>query len=826
MDDLKSGWGWKTIAPELPVTVLRNRCSPADLGFVSTEELTPAAKPLGQQRAMQALLFGVGIRAKGFNIYVSGGAGTGKTTAVRSVLEQAATTRSAPDDWCYVYSRDNPSRPRALRLAPGEGRRLRDQLRALVAEARRKIPSAFESDEYVSQREAILAEFNRSRDSGMQELATHAERGGFILQPGPTGLSLIPTMGNRPLSEEDIAGLRPEMREVIERTRVDLEARVQAFVRAMTVGERATRERLEAQDREVALHAVSDVMDMLMQAYAEQPAVHQYLEDVREEILGDIALFRSHPLPADGSQPLPADETSPEHALHARALRKYEVNLLGDHGDSRGAPIVFEPNPILPNLVGRVEREALLGMLVTDLTLISAGALHRANGGYLVLRLADLARSPLSWESLKRCLREETIAIEDMSEAFGMPGARGLQPEPIPLDVKVVLIGEPSQFGLLIALDPEFADHFKVRADFDMDVERNPESEKAYAAFLGELASRGGRALEAPAVALLIEESSRIAADQRKLSARLQVISDLVCESAFWAASGGRSKVSEQDVRKALDARRQRGAQTADRFREMIQRGILLVRPAGTAIGQIYGLAVIEAGDATFGHPSRITATISPGREGVVDIERVVELGGPIHSKGVLILTGYLAENYAQDKPLAFSARLVFEQSYQGIEGDSASLAELVALLSRIADLPVRQDLAVTGSVNQRGEVQAVGGVNEKVEGFFDVCADLGLTGTQGVLIPESNVSSLMLREDILAAVEQNRFHVYAVATVDEAVALMTGLEAGQRQSDGTWPGGTVHARVEGRLAALAEILRKFSAYEPDGAHPARAGHH
>jgi len=810
-------------AQKLPVSALRNRCDPAELGFVSSAELVQPLEPVGQRRGLQALSFGIGMTAKGFNLYVSGSAGTGKTSAVRSLLAAAAAHRPTPDDWCYVHNHKDPSRPRVLRFPPGGGRHLRDALRALVTEARRKIPRAFETDEYVAQREAILTEFNRRRDGGMQELTTHAERGGFVLQPGPTGLSLIPTMGNRPLSEEDIVGLRPEMREVIEKTRADLEARVQAFVQSMTAAERETRERLEAQDRGVALHAVADVMDMLTAEYAQQPAVHAYLEDVREEILGDIPLFRGHPLPADGSLPPAADEGSPEHALHVRALRKYEVNLIVDHADNHGAPIVFEPNPSYPNLIGRIEREALFGALMTDLTLISAGALHRANGGYLLLRLADLVRSPLSWDALKRCLRGDEVDIEDVGEAYGLTGARGLRPEPVPLDLKVILIGEPSQFGLLASLDPEFAVHFKVRADFESEIDRTTDQEKGYAAFLRGVATQSGCGLDAAAAALLIEESSRIAGDQQKLSGRLGAISDLVCESAFWAASASRTQIADVDVRRAVEERRQRSTLVADRFREMIRRGILLLRPEGMAVGQINGLAVIEAGDATFGHPTRITATVAPGREGILDIERVVELGGPIHSKGVLILSGYLADVYAQDKPLAFAARLVFEQSYYGIEGDSASLAELLVLLSRIADLPLRQDLAITGSVNQRGEVQAVGGLNEKIEGFFDVCTDLGLTGTQGVVLPASNAGNLMLREHVLAAVEAERFHIYTVATVDEALSLMTGVEVGRRRPDGTWPTGSLHGRVDARLAVLAETVRHFSGTEtPNGARRTR----
>lgn len=803
---------------EVTPSQLRRRCDPASFSFATTAEISPICSPVGQRRAEDALAFGVGIGQDGFNVYVAGAPGTGKTSAVRALLDEVALKRPTPDDWCYVYNHRDPSRPRALRLAAGQGRRLREKLRGLVVEARRKIPRAFESDEYASQRQQIMDEFNHRRDAGMQELATHAQRGGFILQPTPTGVALIPTMGNRPLTEEDLAGLRPEMREPIERTRQQLEAEVQAFLKTMLATERATRDRLEAQDRDVALHAVAEVMEDLTEEYAAQETVRAYLDDIREAILSDIGLFRSHPLPMDASPPEPAGDANPEHVLHERALRKYEVNLIVDNAGRQGAPVVFEPNPSHPNLIGRIEREAIFGALVTDLTLISAGALHRANGGFLVLRVLDLLRAPFSWEALKRALREGELQIEDVGEVLGLGSARGLRPEPIALDVKVLLLGEPLHYQLLHALDPDFPALFKVRADFDTVVERTPEHEAAYAALLGAAAARNGVPLDREGVAQLIEESSRLASDQQKLSGRLGPMTDLVSEAAYWAQAEGAKAISGGHVRKAVAQRIDRSSLVADRMTEFVSRGILLVRPEGTAIGQIHGLAVIEAGGTAFGRPSRITATIAAGRDGVVDIERQVELGGPIHSKGVLILAGYLADLYAQDKPLALSARIVFEQSYEGIEGDSASLAELLVLLSRIAGLPLKQSIAVTGSVNQHGEVQAVGGVNEKIEGFFDVCMAIGLRGDQGVILPASNVGNLMLRPDVVEAAQNGRFHIYPVRTVDEALELMTGIPAHPRAADGTFPAGGVHARVDERLRALAEALKSFAGVpEPTG---------
>ncbi len=806
---------------EAPSSALRRRCDPNQFGFTTTAELSPLSVPAGQQRAYDALTFGLRMKPRGFNVYVSGEPGTGRTSTVRQLLQQLAATRPIPSDWCYVYNRHDPATPLALRLPPGAGRQLKQRMQGLVREARRQIPRAFDTDEYRAQREAILARFNHQRDEGMQELMAHAERSGFILQPTPTGISLTATLGRGPLTDEDIAGLRPEMRADIERKRAALEAEVEAYVHATLAAERELRGRLDEQDRQVALHAVARVTEALATAYEREPAVLEYLADVREEILADTGLFLSRPLPADGALPEPTGDANPERAMQDRSLRKYEVNLFVDNAGQRGAPAVFEPNPTYPNLVGRIEREAFMGALLTDHTLISAGALQRANGGFLVVRLADLLRSPLAWEALKRALREDEVVIEDINEAMGTASARGLRPEPIPIDMKVVLLGEPLQFEMLNAYDPDFQMHFKVRAEFDAVVERTAETEQAYAAILGVAAGDCGRPLDREATALLIEESSRLAADQQKLSAQLGPLSDLVGEAGFWAEADGRDAVGASHVRKALAQRLVRVSLIADRSLEMVTRGLLLVRPEGTAVGQIHGVAVMSAGGASFGRPSRITATTAAGRDGVLDIERQVELGGPIHTKGVLILAGYLADLYAQDKPLALSARLVFEQSYEGVEGDSASLAELLALLSRIADVPLRQDLAVTGSVNQHGEVQAVGGLNEKIEGFYDVCAATGLTGTQGVMLPASNLGNLMLREDVVQVVHSGGFHVYPVTSVDRALELMTGLPAGARGGDGSWTAGSVHARADGRLRALAETLRAFG---ESGPRPRRNG--
>jgi predicted ATP-dependent protease len=764
---------------------------------------------LGQDRALGAINLGLSLRERGFNIFVAGPPGLGKMTAVRQVLDREAAVRPTPDDWCYVYNFDDPVHPRALRLPAGQGRVLRDGVRSLIAAARREIPGAFESEEYIAGVETIMNEMNRRREQRLADLRARAKAQGFLLRVAPMGIALVPVIQNQPLSEEAYTQLPPEVRASLDLSREKLEVDVRAFLKEMRSVERDTRERLEAQDREVALHAVGGLVEDLADDYTAQPQVSAYLGQVREGILAEIGLFRSGHAHAHGSPPQ-TNGGEPSLLMQERAFRRYEVNVVVDNGDRIGAPVVVESNPTFPNLMGRIEREAIFGALLTDLTLIRPGALHRANGGLLVMRIEDVLRAPLAWGALERSIRESAVSIEDAGEAFGLSSARGLQPDPIPLDVKVVLVGDPATFYLLHSLDPDFRQLFKVRADFDSITTRTPEAEAALAAIMSTYFRPDGPRPTPSALALLLEESSRMADDQRKLAIHFGRLVEEIREAEHWATVAGSCEVRDVDVRRAVEQRVYRSALVQERLREMIQRGVLLIRPEGRAIGQVHGLAVVGLGDLQFGHPSRITATVGLGREGVMDIERQAELGGHIHTKGVLILSGYLADTYARDKPLALTARLVFEQTYDGVEGDSASLAELLALLSRLGDVPLDQGIAVTGSVNQRGEVQAVGGVNQKIEGFFDACRVLGMSGEQGVILPAANVESLMLREDVVSAIAAGDFHVYPVRTVDEALEILAVQAAGSRLSGEAFPVGSVHRRVDDRLRAFADALRGF----------------
>ena len=800
------------MAEELPVAKLRRVCDPQMLGCDTTEEMEPLETIIGQERAVRALEFGLGIQELGFNIYVAGPPGTGKTTAVKRFLEEVARGKAVPSDWCYVYNFRDSYCPQALRLPPGRGRGLQKDVKNLVEGARREIPRVFESEEYAAKREETTQGFQRQRQELLSQMGEKAQEEGFFLQVSPMGLLIIPVMEGKPLSEEEFRALSPEVKEEVLQKRGSLQEELKRAMRQLTGLEKKANEALRKLDQEVALYAVGPPVSELIEQYDDLPEVVAYLKTVRDDIAENLALFKGEaqaqpisPFPTPGTAELP--------------FRKYEVNVVVDNSELKGAPVVMELNPTYNNLFGRIEKEAQFGALITDFTMIRGGSLHRANGGYLVLPAEEVLRNPFSWDSLKRAVRSEEIAVEEAGERLGFVTTKSLRPESIPLDAKVVLIGQPTPYHLLYTWDEDFSELFKVKADFDTRMDRTDENTRDYAAFVCTLCGEEGlKHLDASALAKVIEHSSRLAEDQEKLSARFGEISDIIREANFYAAQENAAYVTAVHVQKAIEEKFYRSNLFQERVNEMIERGTIMIDVAGEAVGQVNGLSVSGLGDIAFGRPSRITASVGLGREGLTDIEREAKLGGPIHTKGVMILSGYLVEKYAQDKPLSLSARLVFEQSYSGVEGDSASSTELYALLSGLSSLPIKQGIAVTGSINQKGEVQAIGGVNEKVGGFFETCKAKGLTGEQGVLIPDSNVQNLMLQEEVVEAVSEGKFHIWAVRTVDEGIEILTGVKAGVRTEDGTFEEDSVNDRVDRRLRELAEMIRDFGKEEEKGA--------
>jgi len=788
---------------ELTGEQLRRICDPSTIPVETTDGVRPLEGIVGQPRAVEALQFGLNIPDHGFNIYVAGPPGTGKTTAVKAFMEQLARTKDTPPDWCYVNNFRDPSQPRALQLPAGRGRELEADMKRLIERAKREIPKAFESEQYAGRQEKLTNTLNRQREELFTRLERKAQEAEFLLQSTPIGILFIPLHRGQPLSDQEFLALPDGTREALRQKRETLEADLKAVLKEIRRVEHEAQQTLQQMNRDVALYAVGGLIEDLLEKYEGLFEVVAYLKEVEEDIVRNLDQFLPQP------QQQPVSLLVPW--LAEMAFRKYAVNVIVDHAERTGAPVVLELNPTYPNLVGRIEKEAQFGALHTDFTLIRGGALHRANGGYLALQVEDVLRHPFVWDGLKRALRERQIIIEDLGERLGLLSTKGLQPEPIPLEAKLVLVGNPLFYVLLYALDPDFRELFKVKADFDTRMDWNDSHIGEYLQFLCTVCQKEQLMhLDRGAIGKIVEHSARLAEHQGKLSTRFAELADIIREANYWARQDGTSHITAQHIRRAIEQKVYRSNLIQEHIQELIAEGTLLVDATGTAVGQVNGLSVIALGDYTFGRPSRITASVRPGQEGVVDIEREAKLGGPVHTKGVLILSGYLGERYAGDAPLSLAARLVFEQSYEEVEGDSASSAELYALLSALSGLPLRQGIAVTGSVNQHGEVQAIGGVNQKIEGFFDVCKAKGLTGDQGVLIPASNVKNLMLREDVVEAVQAGQFHIYPVQTVDEGMELLTGVSAGIRQEDGAFPGGTVNALVEDRLQAFAEGLKEY----------------
>ena len=800
------------MAQELSVEKLRRVCDPQKLGCETSEEVEPLETIIGQQRAVRALEFGLGIKETGFNIYVAGPPGTGKTTAVKRFLEEVAKDKPVPPDWCYVNNFRDPYRPKALRLPPGRGREFQQDVKNLVEGARQEIPRIFESDDYAARREETVQVFQKQKQKLISEMGEKAQEQGFLLQVSPMGLLIIPMKDGKPLTEEEFGALTPEVREEMLKKRQRLQEELKKAMRQFSNLDKKANQALQELDREIVLYTIDQPIRELIEKYKNLPEVVAYLEEVKDDIVQNLSQFRKQsegqpvsPFPVPGAGEMP--------------FRKYEVNVVVDNSELKGAPVVTELNPTYNNLFGRIEKEAQFGALVTDFTMIREGSLHRANGGYLVLPVSEVLRNLFSWDSLKRALRNKEIVVEEAGERLGFITTKSLRPEPIPLDVKVILIGQPILYYLLYTMDEDFSELFKVKADFDTQMDRTDENIRDYLAFVSTLCREEGlKHLDASALAKLIEHSSRLAEDQEKLSAKFGEISDIIREASFYATQEDSTYVTAAHIQRAIEEKFYRSNLIQERITEMIERGIIMIDVDGEKVGQVNGLSVSSLGDITFGRPSRITASIGLGREGLIDIEREAKLGGPIHTKGVMILSGYLAQKYAQDKPLSLSARLVFEQSYSGVEGDSASSTELYALLSSLSGLPIKQGIAVTGSINQKGEVQAIGGVNEKIEGFFETCKAMGLTGEQGVIIPESNVQNLMLKEEVVEAVREGKFHIWSVKNVDEGIEILTGVKAGARQEDGIFEEGSVNYLVDKRLRELAEKMKDFGKEEKEEA--------
>lgn len=786
------------------------------LDFESSDDLPPLEEYLGQARAIRSMAFGVGIRRDGFNLYALGPHGAGKREIIEKFLDREAAGQPCPDDWCYVNNFDEPNKPKALTVPSGKAFELRRRMKRVIEELEDVLLATFEGEEYQTRRQQVTQEFESVHVAALDAVSREARERGVAMLRSQTGFGFAPLDGEEVMPPEAFAQLPEEERERFNAIIEELQGDLQKVLRQAPRHRRELAQRSRELDEQFASFVVRPLIDEVRERFSSEQQVLDYLDRVERDMIENARALVAHD--EDGDEDEGEHESWREAAGRGSPTDRYLVNVIVDRCDDDGAPVVVADNPTYANLIGRVEHVQRMGALATDFGLIKPGALHRANGGYLVLEARRLLANPFAWDGLKRALRAGKIKIESTAEAAGMANVATLEPEAIPLDIKVVLTGDALTYSLLSAHDPDFSKLFKVVADFEGEMARAAESEEHYARFIADEVKREELLpFDRSGIARVLERTARLAGDSEKLSLHRTDVRDLLRESDYWARQAGRVRVGVEEVQQAIDAKIHRADRIRERMQEQILRGTVLIDSAGEAVGQINGLSVLQLGDFAFGKPTRITARVRMGRGQLIDIEREVDLSGPIHSKGVMILGGYLGHTYARDLPLALSASLVFEQSYGGVDGDSASLAELCALLSAIADVPIRQSLAVTGSINQLGAVQAIGGVNEKIEGFFDVCRARGLTGDQGAVIPESNVVHLMLRRDVVEAVGAGKFHIWAVENVDQGLEVLTGVAAGHPDATGLFPEQSLHRRVSERLAHLARRARSFGREKPGG---------
>lgn len=791
----------------LSVAALRRTVDPKKLGFKTTAELDPISGLIGQDRALRAIEFGANMKSNDFNIFVLGPPASGKATATRSFLTEKAGGLPAPFDWVYIYNFDNPNQPRALRVPPGRSRILEKAMVAAIDELRITLPQIFEGDDYQARRRSIESEMRASQEEAFEVLSRKAQMQNIAIMRTPTGFAMAPMHEGKVVKPEVFNGLPEEMRKAVETKIEGLQKELERILEAVPKSDKLRRNRLSELNEEVANVSVIEALDDVKALFADVPDVVQHLEAAHKDLVRNVGLFLATNDEESQLVKQPVDTSRDPR------FRRYMINVIVSNGeDQPHAPVVEELNPNYANLIGRVDHIAQMGALLTDFLLIKPGALHRANGGYLLIDARKLLMSPFAWEALKRALKAREIRIEQPSETSGFTmSTQSLDPQPIPLDVKVVLTGDRELYYLLSQHDPDFQGLFKVQADFDDTIERSDANYRDYARVMASIIGNHGlKPMDAGGVALMLEESARLASDREKLSIEIGRISDIIREADYWAGKAGNAVIARSDVARAVDEQTQRSDRLRDRAQETIDREIVFIATGDAKVGQINALSVMQLGNFAFGRPSRITARVRMGQGRVTDIEREVNLGGPLHSKGVMILWGFLAGRFAQDVPLAMAATLVFEQSYGGVDGDSASSTELYALLSALSEVPIEQRFAVTGSVNQWGEVQPIGGANEKIEGFFDVCQARKLTGRQGVLIPKSNAQHLMLREDVVEACAKGQFAIHAVSHVDEGIELLTGVKAGERGEDGDFEPGTINYLVEQKLRSFAERARAF----------------
>ena len=795
-----------TKGQELPAEKLRFRCDPTLFSFETTAEVSPLDTVIGQDRAVKAVNFGLFTKNPEYNIYISGPAGTGKLTFAEVSVRDVAAKEKVPSDWCYVNNFMNSAQPIAISLPAGIGKVFSQEMQELIENLKTDISKVFSSDDYEQAKVAIVKGFQEQRAAIIEEFNKQAEKIGIMPQWMTTGFVGVPLIDGKPITPEEYQQLPKEKREEIDKKMMAVHEKAMEVVRTMQQMERVVREELKALDSKVGLFAVGHLLDELSEKHRDHDQVGVYLDAVKQDIVKNINDFKPQPQ---------EDETNPmvmfKKNMQDAVRDKYRVNLLIDNSETKGAPVVIETNPSYYNLIGRVEYEARMGLVSTDYTMIKPGAFHKANGGYLIIHVKDLLSNIQSWEALKRVLKTKHLHIENLGEQYGMLAMSSLKPQPIPINVRVILIGNPYIYQLLYQYDEDFQKLFKVHADFDVQMANTPTNIQNLAAFVSSTVKREGlKHFDRLAVVKVVEHCTRLTENQKKLTTRFNEVVELLCEADVWATLDNSAVISEKHIKQAIEEKRYRANKYEERVQELFAEGVLLLDTDEERVGQVNGLAVMSVGDYMFGKPSRITANTYLGRSGIINIERETKMSGTTHTKGVLTLSGYIGQKYAQKQPLTLTASLTFEQMYEGVDGDSASSTELYALLSSLSGLPIKQYIAVTGSVNQKGEVQPIAGATEKIEGFFAVCKIKGLTGRQGVMIPQQNIAHLALNDEVIQAVQDGQFHIYPVRSIDEGIEVLTGVEAGVADADGNYPSGTVHYLVNQKLREYMETMVKI----------------
>ncbi|HPU21561.1 MAG TPA: ATP-binding protein [Thermoclostridium caenicola] len=793
----------------LPAKALRRECDPSLFDFEHTGQLPPTRELIGQQRAVEATEFGLAIQLDGYNIYMAGESGEGKTRYALECAQKQAKHMPVPDDWCYVYNFEDATRPRAINLPAGMGREFKKDMEEFVRIIEQEMDKAFNGDEYEAERTRIIKRFRERKDELVMKLSQEAQERGFRVKLANSGIYFMPLVDGEPISEDEFNQLDEDIKIELTKSSEALQAQTGEIIRKIRELETEAEEAIKKWEHQIALYAVGIHIDSLKEKYMAYPAVVGYLNEVRSDILDNVEALVGDDYGDD--QQTMFLQMMARRGAEENPYDRYKVNLLVDNSHLKGAPVIVDYNPTYYNLMGRCEYENEFGTMTTDYTMIKPGLFHQANGGFLILQINDVLSNPQSFEAIKRTLKTRQIIIENIKEQMGLVAVSALKPEPIPVNVKIILVGSSEIYHLLYHFDRDFKKFFKIKAEFDDQMDWNQDNVNKIARFISAFCNKEGIPhFDRTGVAEVVNYCSWLVQDQTKLTTRFSEIVNILGEAGTWASIQNSDLVTGLHVKKAIREKMKRSNKYDEELLELVRDGTIMIDTDGWVVGQINGLSVIELGDYTFGKPARITAATYMGKAGIVDIEREVETGGYTHSKGVLILSGYIGRKYAQDIPLSLTASICFEQTYSGIDGDSASSTELYAILSSLADLPINQGIAVTGSVNQLGMIQPIGGASFKIQGFFNICKINGLTGRQGVIIPRQNIKNLVLNDEVVKAVEEGMFHIYPVSTVDEGIEILTGVSAGEKLPDGTYPENTVHGRVYRKLRHYTETAAKY----------------